>query len=509
MFQGKNNTFNKYDLKEIKTQNLNILASNIQNFQSKNILNIINGYIRKEMDNKNNMQIEKIEHYFIANNKGKEEKNDNELIGRKTKRDCERVNKIEIIIEPKNIPGLDKEELFNFDDIDISYQNSRNGNHLNNSELNNLSQDLNNYDASNSEEQIEDRNSSAENFEEKIKNGEQINLNVFDNKKNKTTDFNNNISKDYDDPEELKDIKLQNISKNLYNKNTRLQNFNLAEQITAENTNILKIMKEIPTQNTLDKNLNNNLKINKANFKREDNKIVKIKRWVYDCFQKEFNTKIKSPLALKIEIDENIKIDIFCETNIILLKSKWKEIIPKISKLSIKEIETIYNESPEIKELLDMTFEDYLKNIIEKKWNEYALKEKENQVKNYKQRKYKKIIKYFISTKNSAALEKAKKYIHFEYKNKWGKNNINVDVEKLSILERFTGYYYIIKHESDFEEYINGLGEFKNESLALNDIEIKEIDDYITSLKEVAETLYNHFLRRRDAKRGRKGKVKG
>jgi len=100
MFQGKNNTFNKYDLKEIKTQNLSILASNIQNFQSKNILNIINGYIRKEMDNKNNMQIEKIEHYFIANNKGKEEKNDNELIGRKTKRDCERVNKIEIIIEP-------------------------------------------------------------------------------------------------------------------------------------------------------------------------------------------------------------------------------------------------------------------------------------------------------------------------------------------------------------------------------------------------------------------------
>ena len=215
MFQGKNNTFNKYDLKEIKTQNLNILASNIQNFQSKNLLNIINGYIRKEMDNKNNMQIEKIEHYFIANNKGKEEKNDNELIGRKTKRDCERVNRIEIIIDPKNIPGLDKEELFNFDDIDISYQNSRNGNHLNNSELNNLSQDLNNYDASNSEEQIEDRNSSAENFEEKIKNGEQTNLDVFDNKKNKITDFNNIISKDYDDPEELKDIKLQNISKNL------------------------------------------------------------------------------------------------------------------------------------------------------------------------------------------------------------------------------------------------------------------------------------------------------
>ena len=28
------------------------------------------------------------------------------------------------------------------------------------------------------------------------------------------------------------------------------------------------------------------------------------------------------------------------------------------------------------------------------------------------------------------------------------------------------------------------------------------------SLKEVAETLYNQFLRRRDAKRGRKGKVK-
>ena len=228
MFQGKNNTFNKYDLKEIKTQNLNILASNIQNFQSKNILNIINGYIRKEMDNKNNMKIEKIEHYFIANNKGKEEKNDNELIGRKTKRDCERVNRIEIIIDPKNIPGLDKEELFNFDDIDISYQNSRNGNNLNNSELNNLSQDLNNYDASNSEEQIEDRNSSAENFGEKIKNGEQINLDVFENKKNKITDFNNIISKDYDDPEELKDIKLQNISKNLYNKNTQLQNFNLA-----------------------------------------------------------------------------------------------------------------------------------------------------------------------------------------------------------------------------------------------------------------------------------------
>jgi hypothetical protein len=33
-----------------------------------------------------------------------------------------------------------------------------------------------------------------------------------------------------------------------------------------------------------------------------------------------------------------------------------------------------------------MTFEDYLKNIIEKKWNEYALKEKENQIKKEKEK---------------------------------------------------------------------------------------------------------------------------
>ena len=128
---------------------------------------------------------------------------------------------------------------------------------------------------------------------------------------------------------------------------------------------------------------------------KKDNAIVSIKKNAYKEFLNEFNDKIKnSELKLNEFISkkvENIKRNI----NIDLYTKQWKDIILLTSEGNHNIIENIYkdekNENEAIK-LLEMPFEQYYQKYLSNNLKGFLEKDKENQVKDFKQRKYKIII---------------------------------------------------------------------------------------------------------------------
>ena len=133
-------------------------------------------------------------------------------------------------------------------------------------------------------------------------------------------------------------------------------------------------------QEKMREKIQENLKVEEEEI---DNKIVKIKRLTFDDFENEINMKNKSyNIDLSIKIDNGIKTNIEGETNLSLLKMKWKEILLENKLYQEKDIDIMY-QIPEIRELLDMTFEGSLKNILKVKWEQIAEKEKNRQKKDY------------------------------------------------------------------------------------------------------------------------------
>ena len=319
------------------------------------------------------------------------------------------------------------------------------------------------------------------------------------------SDFNNIIPRKIEKQEDLNNSKFVGIFTNKQSQIAPNQNVDFEEQKTASKTNQQEIL-EKKDDITSNESANNYQKIKENNNKREDNKIVKIKRLTFDDFENEINMKNKSyNIDLSIKIDNGIKTNIEGETNLSLLKMKWKEILLENKLYQEKDIDIMY-QIPEIRELLDMTFEDSLKNILKVKWEQIAEKEKNRQKKDYVQRKYKKFIEYLLENNDKTILEKLRNFIQFGGKNIWGRTNKLDNVQQLNIIERFKGYYYSINDEKNFVKYVHGLEKYKNENFAINEIDEIEIDNYITSLKEVAENLESCFQRRKDEKKGKKKK---
>ena len=317
--------------------------------------------------------------------------------------------------------------------------------------------------------------------------------------------FNNIIERKIEKQEDSNNSKFIIIFTNKQSQIAPNQNLNFEDQKTASKTNQQEIL-EKKNDITSNESANNYQKIKENNNKREDNKIVKIKRLTFDDFENEINMKNKSyNIDLSIKIDNGIKTNIEGEKNLSLLKMKWKEILLENKLYQEKDIDIMY-QIPEIRELLDMTFEDSLKNILKVKWEQIAEKEKNRQKKDYVQRKYKKFIEYLLENNDKTILEKLRNFIQFGGKNIWGRTNKLDNVHQLNIIERFKGYYYSINDEENFVKYVNSLEKYKNENFSINEIDEIEIDNYITSLKEVAENLESCFQRRKDEKKGKKKK---
>ena len=198
--------------------------------------------------------------------------------------------------------------------------------------------------------------------------------------------FNNIIERKIEKQEDSNNSKFIIIFTNKQSQIAPNQNLNFEDQKTASKTNHQEIL-EKKNDITSNESANNYQKIKENNNKREDNKIVKIKRLTFDDFENEINMKNKSyNIDLSIKIDNGIKTNIEGEKNLSLLKMKWKEILLENKLYQEKDIDIMY-QIPEIRELLDMTFEGSLKNIIKVKWEQIAEKEKNRQKKDYVQRK--------------------------------------------------------------------------------------------------------------------------
>ena len=167
--------------------------------------------------------------------------------------------------------------------------------------------------------------------------------------------FNNIIERKIEKQEDSNNSKFIIIFTNKQSQIAPNQNLNFEDQKTASKTNQQEIL-EKKNDITSNESANNYQKIKENNNKREDNKIVKIKRLTFDDFENEINMKIKSyNIDLSIKIDNGIKTNIEGEKNLSLLKMKWKEIILENKLYQEKDIDIMY-QIPKIKEYLDMTF---------------------------------------------------------------------------------------------------------------------------------------------------------
>ena len=124
---------------------------------------------------------------------------------------------------------------------------------------------------------------------------------------------------------------------------------------------------------------------------RKDNDRIKIKKIIFKSFLEKINEKIKD-VNLKIKEFEQKKIkDISRANNYSLFNNKWKDIILENSIGNSDIIKNIYeNNEKDIIELLEMTFGQYFDIFINNNWEQFIERERESQMKKYKQKNIKK-----------------------------------------------------------------------------------------------------------------------
>ena len=143
-----------------------------------------------------------------------------------------------------------------------------------------------------------------------------------------------------------------------------------------------------------------------------------------------------------------------------------------------------------------MNFCSYLDIFKEDNLSLFLEEEKENQIKRYKQKKYKEVIeKKEISMKNIQNLEIIKNFVTFYDSNKKGKNNL--DNEENSIIRKFEECYYKINKEEGFISFIKQI--HKEISFDLTSKEKDDINNYIKML----ENLFENFDKWFENKKGR------
>ena len=255
--------------------------------------------------------------------------------------------------------------------------------------------------------------------------------------------------------------------------------------------------KEASNNKTIEK-LNINIKNDEQKIpeiirnERKDNDKIKIKLAVSKSYIEKYNKNVK---------DENLKIDKFdfdkfknisIINNLLLGKTTWEEIILHNyigNKDAIKNIiKNIYdNKEKDAIKLLEMTFNEYLEIFIQNNLQQFLENEKENQIKKYKQKKYKETIDKLISDKKVETPEIFKKYVIFGVKNKNVKKQLNLEE---NLFKDFIECNYKISKENEFESFLKQKYEI---SFDLTQNEINDIDKYINNLRDLVKTFDKWF----------------
>ena len=225
---------------------------------------------------------------------------------------------------------------------------------------------------------------------------------------------------------------------------------------------------------------------------RKDNDRIKIKKIIFKSFLEKINEKIKD-VNLKIKEFEQKKIkDISRANNYSLFNNKWKDIILENSIGNSDIIKNIYeNNVKDIIELLEMTFGQYFDIFINNNWEQFIERERESQIKKYKQKKYKEIINEIISEKNTQILKQIKKYTTIGVKNKKGESLLDSENKEENIIEKFERHNYKIIKEKEFIVFIHSLNQYKNISFEISLKELDDINKHISILKVLVNDFKN------------------
>lgn len=211
-------------------------------------------------------------------------------------------------------------------------------------------------------------------------------------KKQIKNNFSNNllsISMDLDEDAEnlfFKNIKSNN--KNVVQNNDLGIHSNFNGEIKTNDATKINIGRKEEKNEIIPEENINTPEIKKA-F-RNDNNRIKIKKIVFKSFYENLNEKIKDG-KMKIKEFDNDKIkNISRKENNSLFRKKWKDLILSNSAGNDEIIKYIYeNKEKDIIELLETTFGQYFDIFINNNWEQFAERERESQIKKYKQKKYK------------------------------------------------------------------------------------------------------------------------
>ena len=262
------------------------------------------------------------------------------------------------------------------------------------------------------------------------------------------------------------DISIININQ-AYKSDEVLDQLNPFQENIEKNNNNINIFKwknDIGDKTTASKTKTNiqwNEEIKKEN--RLDNLFIIIKNWILISFTEEFNRinpNNKLPIIDKAKSNEKINKEI----NENFFKSDFKEYFEECKKqLKEKKNIDILVESEEAIKLIETNKLDYLIKIVEEKGDEFFEKDKNEQIKKYQNLKCKnKALKLFQS-KDFVGLISLLTVINID-----GKLNPR------------------ISDPNKFEKIIQNLEGNENFKLELTSSEMKDIDNRIENLKNLA-----------------------
>ena len=325
-------------------------------------------------------------------------------------------------------------------------------------------------------------------------------------KKQIKNNFSNNllsISMDLDEDAEnlfFKNIKSNN--KNVVQNNDLGIHSNFNGEIKTNDATKINIERKEEKNEIIPEENINTPEIKKA-F-RNDNNRIKIKKIVFKSFYENLNEKIKDG-KMKIKEFDNDKIkNISRKENNSLFRKKWKDLILSNSAGNDEIIKYIYeNKEKDIIELLETTFGQYFDIFINNNWEQFAERERESQIKKYKQKKYKEIINEIISEKNTQILKQIKKYTTIGVKNKKGESLLDTENKEENIIEKFERHNYKIIKEKEFIVFIHSLNQYKNISFEISLKELDDINKHISVLKVLVND-FQKWIEKKPRKRTKK-----
>ena len=247
---------------------------------------------------------------------------------------------------------------------------------------------------------------------------------------------------------------------------------------------------------------------------RENNAITSIKHYLFKMFIDKINEKIAVKDKTKQLYVTKFAKSININKNIESFPKKWKDILlinykdeeknennlENELKNNQETIKYIYDNKENFEDaynLLEKTFDEYYDDFLNNNLEEFLLKGKEKQLADFKQKKYKTIIKKLIQDKKNNALNIiGNKYTSFISLNKEGEKKYKT--KPLLIKDLFLYCSYTINKQEKFQDYVKTIYKSLNFEFKY---EKEKIEKNIKLFKKLAKEYKDWFIKKIPRKR--------